>query len=232
MQKWFYLFPLYLAVGFLIGIALFSAPAFAQETGSQETGIQENLAQEKEAYFAGGCFWCMEEAFEKISGVREVVSGFMGGRRVNPGYYDVANGKTKHFETIKVYYDPAKVSYHQLLVAFWGNIDPHNDRGQFCDAGRHYRAVIFPGTDDEKVQAENSLAAIKSYAGLKEDVVTQIIPATQFYSAEGYHQNYYQTNPVRYKFYKSLCGRVNRLNEIWAGIDISTILRKNVAAPQ
>jgi peptide-methionine (S)-S-oxide reductase len=167
------------------------------------------------AYFAGGCFWCMEEAFEKVGGVLSATSGYMGGKVANPTYEEVSAGRTGHAESIEVVYDPSKVSYQKLLDAFWHNVDPVTPNAQFCDHGSQYRSAIFFHTDDEKRASDASKQAIEQSKRLTEPIVTQIVPATQFYSAEEYHQDYYKKNPIRYKFYKYNCGRAQRLEELW-----------------
>ncbi len=167
------------------------------------------------AYFAGGCFWCMEEAFEKVEGVLSVTSGYMGGTVANPNYEDVSAGRTGHAESVEVVYDPAKVSYQKLLDAFWRNVDPITPNAQFCDHGSQYRSAIFFQTDEEKRMAETTKQAIEQSRRFKEPIVTQIVMASQFYPAEDYHQDFYKKNPVRYKFYKYNCGRAQRLEELW-----------------
>ncbi len=167
------------------------------------------------AYFAGGCFWCMEEAFEKVEGVLSTTSGYMGGKVANPTYEEVSAGRTGHAESVEVVYDPSKVSYQKLLDAFWHNVDPVTPNAQFCDHGSQYRSAIFFQTDDEKRASDASKQAIEQSKRLTEPIVTQIVPATQFYSAEEYHQDYYKKNPIRYKFYKYNCGRAQRLEELW-----------------
>ena len=167
------------------------------------------------AYFAGGCFWCMEEAFEKVEGVLSVTSGYMGGAVANPSYEDVSAGRTGHAESVEVVYDPAKVSYQKLLDAFWRNVDPITPNAQFCDHCSQYRSAVFYQTDEEKRGAEASKQAIEQSRRFKEPIVTQIVMASQFYPAEEYHQDFYKKNPVRYKFYKYNCGRAQRLEELW-----------------
>ena len=167
------------------------------------------------AYFAGGCFWCMEEALEKVEGVLSVTSGYMGGAVANPSYEDVSAGRTGHAESVEVVYDPAKVSYQKLLDAFWRNVDPITPNAQFCDHGSQYRSAVFYQTDEEKRGAEASKQAIEQSRRFKEPIVTQIVMASQFYPAEEYHQDFYKKNPVRYKFYKYNCGRAQRLEELW-----------------
>ena len=167
------------------------------------------------AYFAGGCFWCMEEAFEKVEGVLSATSGYMGGTVANPSYEDVSSGRTGHAESVEVVYDPAKVSYQKLLDAFWRNVDPITPNAQFCDHGSQYRSAIFFQTDEEKRASDTSKQAIEQSKRFTEPIVTQIVMASRFYSAEEYHQDFYKKNPVRYKFYKYSCGRAQRLEELW-----------------
>lgn len=169
------------------------------------------------AYFAGGCFWCMEEAFEKVAGVTAVVSGYMGGTVKSPSYEDVSSGRTGHAESVEVQYEPSKVSYSQLLEAFWRNVDPVTANAQFCDHGSQYRAAIFYRNEEEKQAAEDSKRAIEQSKRFKEPIVTQLAPAGEFYPAEEYHQDFYKKNPIRYKFYKYNCGRAQRLEVLWGG---------------
>ena len=167
------------------------------------------------AYFAGGCFWCMEEAFEKVDGVIAVVSGYMGGTVANPTYEQVSARQTGHAESVEVSYDPAKVSYQKLLEAFWRNVDPLTPNAQFCDHGNQYRSAIFYGTDEEKKLTEESKKAIELSKRFGEPIVTQIVMGSQFFPAEEYHQDFYKKNPVRYKLYKYNCGRAHRLEQLW-----------------
>lgn len=176
---------------------------------------RSDAAAPAKAYFAGGCFWCMEEAFEKVDGVLSAVSGYMDGTLANPTYEQVSAGGTGHAESVEVVYDPAKVSYDQLLNAFWRNIDPLTPNAQFCDHGNQYRAAIFPSTPDEQKLAEASKRRIEDSKKFRAPIVTQIVPASAFYPAEEYHQDFYKKNPVRYKFYKFNCGRSQRLEEVW-----------------
>lgn len=167
------------------------------------------------AYFAGGCFWCMEEVFEKVAGVTSVTSGYMGGRAENPSYEEVSRGGTGHAESVEVVYDQAKVSYAKLLDAFWHNVDPVTPNAQFCDHGSQYRSAIFYQTDEEKRLAEGSKRAIEQSKRLPQPIVTELVMASRFYPAEEYHQDFYKKNPIRYKFYKYNCGRAQRLEELW-----------------
>jgi peptide-methionine (S)-S-oxide reductase len=192
------------AIFFLIG-------AWNVQTTSQ-AAASSNLGK---AYFAGGCFWCMEEAFEKVEGVLSATSGYMGGTVANPSYEEVSAGRTGHAESVEVVYDPAKVSYQKLLDAFWHNVDPITPNAQFCDHGSQYRSAIFFQTDEEKRTSDASKQAIEQSKRFNEPIVTQIVMASQFYPAEEYHQDFYKKNPVRYKFYKYNCGRTKRLEELW-----------------
>jgi peptide-methionine (S)-S-oxide reductase len=167
------------------------------------------------AIFAGGCFWCVEEAFEKVPGVLSATSGYIGGQVPNPSYEQVSAGKTGHTEAVEVLYDPSKVSYNMLLDVFWHNIDPITPNAQFCDRGSQYRAGIFYTTDEQKALAETSKQALVDSKRFDKPIVTEITMASAFYPAEEYHQDYYKKNPLRYKFYKHNCGRAQRLQELW-----------------
>lgn len=167
------------------------------------------------AYFAGGCFWCMEEVFEKVEGVLSATSGYMGGTVASPSYEEVSAGRTGHAESVEVVYDPAKVSYQKLLEAFWHNVDPIIPNAQFCDHGSQYRSAIFYQTDEEKRASDTSKQAIEQSKRFTEPIVTQIAQASQFYPAEEYHQDFYKKNPIRYKVYKYNCGRAKRLEALW-----------------
>ena len=166
------------------------------------------------ATFAGGCFWCVEEVFDAVPGVLMTTSGYTGGRTDEPTYEQVSSGGTGHAEAVEVVYDPARVSYAQLLDAFWRNIDPTTPDRQFCDKGSQYRAAIFYHDDEQRRLAEESKQRLEA-SGRFERVVTEISPAGRFWPAEEYHQDYYEKNPVRYKFYKFGCGREGRLDDLW-----------------
>lgn len=178
-------------------------------------GSAGHAAEQAKAVFAGGCFWCMEEVFEKVEGVVSVTSGYMGGQKTNPTYEEVSAGGTGHAESVEVVYDPAKVSYQKLLDYFWKNVDPITPNAQFCDHGTQYRAAIFYGNDEEKQQAGASKQAIEQSKRFKEPIATQIMMASRFYAAEEYHQDFYKKNPAKYKFYKFTCGRAQRLEMLW-----------------
>ena len=167
------------------------------------------------ATFGGGCFWCMEEAFDKVSGVLSTTSGYMGGHVKNPTYPLVSTGGSGHNEVVQVAYDPAKVSYAQLLDAFWRNIDPTQANGQFCDHGSQYRTEIFHHSEEQRLAAEASKAKLLKDKPFTGNIHTLITRAAEFYPAEEYHQDYYRKNPVRYNYYKSACGRAERLKEVW-----------------
>ena len=170
-------------------------------------------ASQATALFAAGCFWCVEEAFDKVTGVIATTSGYTAGRTPNPTYEQVSSGGTGHTEAVQVVYDPSKVTYETLLTAFWRNVDAVDGGGQFCDRGSQYRSGIYYQSEEQKRQAEASKAKIASQLG--KPVATEVVAATAFYPAEGYHQDYYKKNPIRYKVYKWNCGRAQRLEELW-----------------
>ena len=170
----------------------------------------------RSAVFAGGCFWCTESDFEKVDGVIEAISGYTGGRVENPTYKQVSGGGTGHLEVVKVVYDPSKVSYEQLLEVFWRHVDPTDAGGQFVDRGDQYRSAIFYATEEERQMAEASKKALAASGRFDRPVVTDILPLDTFYEAEGYHQDYYKKNPLRYKWYRSGSGRDHFLEKTWA----------------
>lgn len=167
------------------------------------------------ALFAGGCFWCVEEAFDAIEGVVATTSGFAGGHVENPSYDRVVAGGTGHYEVVLVEYNPEQVSYDELLYAFWRNVDPLDGGGQFCDRGDHYRAAIFAGNEEEHRLALKSKAELEQSGRFDQPIATEILDRSTFYPAEDYHQNYYQKNPLRYRYYVTRCGRYARLNQVW-----------------
>ena len=177
-------------------------------------GVAEEPGQAK-ATFAGGCFWCVEEAFEKVPGVISAVSGYTDGHVDNPSYKQVTSGRTGHTEAVEVIFDPAQVTYEQLLHVFWRNVDPTVVDRQFCDVGNQYRTGIFVHDDEQKRLAEASRKALEESKPFAGPIVTPIAVASTFYPAEDYHQDYYKHNPLRYKFYKWNCGRAQRLEELW-----------------
>ena len=171
-------------------------------------------AQERaKATFAGGCFWCMEPPFDKLDGVVSTTSGYTGGHKANPTYAEVSAGTTGHAEAVEIVYDPSKVTYARLLEVFWRNIDPTTPDRQFCDVGSQYRAAIFFHDESQRRLAEESKQAVAQR--LQQPVVTQVVPAATFYVAEEYHQDFYKKNPIRYKVYRTGCGRDRRLEQLW-----------------
>jgi len=168
------------------------------------------------AIFAGGCFWCLEADFDKLPGVTATESGYTGGTTVNPTYEQVSAGGTGHAEAVRVSYDPAKVSYQQLVDYFWRHIDPTVKDRQFCDIGTQYRSAIYWQNESERKIAEASRDALLNSGKLRQ-VLTQIAPASAFYPAEEYHQDYYIKNPIRYAYYRRGCGRDARVQEVWGG---------------
>jgi peptide-methionine (S)-S-oxide reductase len=197
------------ALGLSLG-TMVTVPGLAQSTQPAA-----KPAATAKATFAGGCFWCMEEAFDPISGVIATVSGYMGGKTRNPTYEQVSTGRTGHAEVLQIEYDPKKVSYEKLLEVFWRNIDPTQRDAQFCDHGSQYRSGVFYHDEEQRRLAEASRAALVKNKPFKGEIVTEITKAAEFYPAEDYHQDYYKKNPVRYKYYKSGCGRAARLKELW-----------------
>lgn len=170
-------------------------------------------AQSEIAVFAGGCFWCVEEAFDKHEGVVSATSGFSGGHVENPSYRQVTSGGTGHLEVVQVEYDPSIISFDELLYVFWRNVDPFDEDGQFCDRGEIYTTAIFYVTEEQRREAEN--AKIELEQRFDRSLATDIRPFEAFYPAEEYHQDYYNKNPIRYQFYRTICGRYARLDEIW-----------------
>ena len=192
----------------IIAVVLFrTEPAEAQKAAPRAVA---------KATFAGGCFWCMEPPFDKMEGVLSTTSGYTGGREPNPTYESVSRGTTGHYEAVQVLYDPAKVRYEELLETYWRNVDPLDAGGQFCDRGAQYRAAIFYHDDEQKKVAEASRERIQKQ--LAQNVVTEILPAQTYYAAEDYHQDYYRKNPIRYKFYRTGCGRDGRLDAVWGSL--------------
>lgn len=167
------------------------------------------------ATFAAGCFWCSESDFEHVPGVVDAVSGYTGGLVANPTYEQVSAGRTGHREAVRVTYDPARVSYAQLLDVYWRNVDPVDTGGQFCDRGPQYTSAIFVANDAELRLANASKRAIERSGRLRRPIATAILPAGPFYPAEAYHQAYYKKNSLRYRFYRTTCGRDRRLRQLW-----------------
>jgi peptide-methionine (S)-S-oxide reductase len=218
-RPWLLLLPLLVVLAAPVAIAQ-PPPDPSGDTGNAQSRAEpkaETKAETKTAVatFAGGCFWCVEEAFEKVSGVLSAVSGYTGGSAPNPTYEQVTYERTGHFEAVRVTYDRAKVSYEQLVDWFWRNIDPTQGDGQFCDHGPSYRSAIFAHDDRQRALAEASKQALQASGRFKRPVVTEVLVAGPFYEAEDYHQRYYKKNPNRYRFYKFGCGRAQRLEKLW-----------------
>jgi len=189
-------------------LALLALPVLAAEAPKVPPG-------DSVAIFAGGCFWCVESDFDKVPGVVETISGYTGGRKVNPTYEEVSSGSTGHAESVEVIFDPKKVSYEHLLDVYWTSIDPTVKDRQFCDTGSQYRTAIFYTNEEQRRAAEASKKKVEATKPFKAPIVTEITMAGTFYPAEEYHQDYYSKNPVRYKFYRTGCGRDARLKELW-----------------
>ncbi len=208
--------PLLKVLAALIPALLLGTPAPAQTPAPAEARAPADApatVPARRAVFAGGCFWCVEAAFDGTPGVIDVVSGFAGGRLANPSYERVTSGGTGHFEVVQVTYDPARIDYARLLDIYWRNVDPFDAGGQFCDRGDSYRAAIFVDGTAERQLAEASKASVAQRFG--KPIATRVIDAAPFYVAEDYHQDYHVKNPLRYKYYSSSCGRAARLESIW-----------------
>jgi peptide methionine sulfoxide reductase msrA/msrB len=180
------------------------------------------------AYFAAGCFWCVEADFEKLPGVLEAVSGYMGGHVSNPTYEEVVRGTTGHREVVAVYYDPEVVSYQELLDAFWRMHDPTDSEGSFVDRGFQYTSAIYTDSETQQRLAEGSKLALMLSGKFDVPIATEILPASVFYEAEAYHQNYYQTNGLRYTFYRFGSGRDQFIGRVWQGDDTVYQLPENL----
>jgi peptide-methionine (S)-S-oxide reductase len=167
------------------------------------------------ATFAGGCFWCVESDFDKIDGVISTTSGYIGGTTANPTYEQVSSNATGHYEAVEIVFDPKKVSYEKLVEYFWRTIDPTDKTGQFCDKGAPYKTAIFTHDLAQQKAAQASRDALERNKPFKAPIVTELIAGTTFYPAETYHQDYYKKNPVRYKYYRTSCGRDARVKELW-----------------
>jgi len=176
------------------------------------TSITPVFSKTAEAIFAGGCFWSMEADFSKVHGVLEVISGYDGGTSKDPTYSDVSKGKTGYMEAVRIVYNPAQVTYKKLVNFFWRHIDPTVKNGQFCDIGNHYQTAIFYLNDKQK---DIALTSKTSLSAKFDQIFTKIVPSTQFYAAEDYHQNYYRKNPLKYKYYRWRCGRDAGIMTVW-----------------
>ncbi len=201
------------AVALVVGVGAFAV--FAQTKTEKPAAAPARPTATAVATFAGGCFWCTEADFDKVDGVISTTSGYIGGRTVNPTYESVSANNTGHAEAVQIVYDPGKVSYAKLVEYFWRTIDPTVKDRQFCDVGSSYRSAIFVHDSEQRATAEASKKALSGNKPFSQPIVTEIATATTFYPAEGYHQDYYIKNPVRYKFYRNNCGRDARLKQLW-----------------
>ena len=202
-------------LGLLVSLGAMSACAGPANDAANPAPFDP--AASESAIFAGGCFWCMEPPFDKLAGVISTTSGYTGGTLANPSYEQVSAGGTGHAEAVKVVFDPRQVSYTQLLDVYWHNVDPFVIDQQFCDHGDQYRSAIFTSGPEQQRLAEESKRVLEDSGRFDKPIVTRIVAASTFYHAEGYHQDYYLKNPLRYKFYRYNCGRDARLEQIWGG---------------
>jgi peptide methionine sulfoxide reductase msrA/msrB len=196
-------------------ILLFSYALIAASTIASIQGQNSSPAETRTAIFAGGCFWCIQPAFDKAKGVVKTVVGYCGGTEPNPTYEVVSSEKTGYRESLQITYDPAKISYDQLLDIYWRQIDPTQADGQFTDIGSSYRAAIFYGNNDEKKIAEISKEKLARSGKFNKPIVTEILPAMKFYPAEAYHQKYYQQNPEHFEAFEEGSGRVSFKKKTW-----------------
>ena len=195
----------------LLLLSLFITPVIASNQESTTSPVQKS----ETAIFAGGCFWCMEPPFDKLEGVISTTSGYTSGHKKNPTYKEVSAGSTGHTEAIQIKYDPEKITYSELLDVFWKNIDPVAVDRQFCDAGSQYRSGIYYLNEKQQAEAKRSLQQLNKNKPFAGEIATEVLPASTFYPAEDYHQDYYQKNPLRYKYYRFACGRDQRLEQVW-----------------
>jgi peptide-methionine (S)-S-oxide reductase len=199
----------------LVAASLAGAALHAAETVQEAPGSAPASPSRAVATFAGGCFWCMEPPFDALPGVISTTSGYTGGTDPDPSYEEVSAGGTGHAEAVQVVYDPTRISYAKLLEVFWRNVDPLTPNAQFCDHGSQYRSAIFVHDAQQRRLAEASKQALLDAKRWTAAIVTEIVTAGPFHPAEEYHQDYYEKNPVRYKFYRTGCGRDRRLRELW-----------------
>jgi len=203
---------------FIVGVVLFFMMGNQRSEAVQKEMKVEMPKEEmnlRKATFAGGCFWCTEADFEKLPGVVKVISGYTGGNKENPAYGEVSSGTTGHVEAVQVYYDPSKITYEELLNYFWKHVDPTDAGGQFVDRGAQYRSVIFYHDEDQKQLAEKSKEDLNKSGKFNKPIVTEILKFTKFYEAEDYHQDYYKTHSLKYKFYRFGSGRDQFLEKTW-----------------
>lgn len=200
-----------------LATAWFGVAALASTQLQAQTPAAAAPVPTAKAIFAGGCFWCVESDFDKLPGVLSTTSGYSGGKTAEPTYQQVSRNTTGHAEVVEVVYDPARVSYARLVEYFWRTIDPTVKDQQFCDRGSPYRTAIFAKDAEQLKIAQDSRAALEKSKPFKEPIVTEITLASAFYPAEAYHQDYHQKNPLRYKYYRTGCGRDARLKQLWGG---------------
>ena len=204
-----------IVVAIIVGLAS-AGFAFWKQASANDTDMSGKLrSTQADAIFAGGCFWCVEADFEKLNGVHEAISGYTGGHVQNPTYKQVSYEDTGHYEAVRVIYDPSVISYRELVEYFWRHVDPTDPNGQFCDKGDSYRTAIFVENEEERKIAESSKATIEASGVLDKPIVTEIIDQSTFWTAEAYHQNYYKTHTLRYKYYRSNCGRDRTIRKVW-----------------
>jgi peptide-methionine (S)-S-oxide reductase len=215
VRRWLLAAALMLLGGIVVAQTRPAAPGVAPATGTSGVSGLSGAPATARAIFAGGCFWCVEADFDKVPGVLATVSGYTGGTVPNPTYEQVSRKGTGHTEAVEITFDPARVSYAQLVEYFWRTIDPTVRDRQFCDVGSPYRTAIFALDEEQLRIARASLAALEKSRPFKDPVVTPVLPAAPFYVAEDYHQEYYRRNPVRYEYYRTACGRDARLRALW-----------------
>jgi len=197
-------------------VVLFTGFAIAAPVALSAQDMDQGASGYEKATFAGGCFWCMEPPYDRLDGVISTTSGYAGGHVENPTYKQVSAGVTGHYEVVQVVYDPERISYQELLDVFWRNVDPVDSGGQFCDRGDQYRTAVFYHNERQKRLAERSKAALERSGRLPSQIATEIVALNgNFYPAEEYHQDYYIKNPLRYKYYRTACGRDRRLGQLW-----------------
>jgi peptide methionine sulfoxide reductase msrA/msrB len=187
-----------------------------QGQGIERSAMEEKNKDLETATFAGGCFWCVEADFEKIDGIVEVISGYTGGNKEDPSYEEVSTGATGHFEAVQVFYDPARITYRELLDVYWRHVDPTDPGGQFVDRGSQYRSAIFYHDEEQRKLAEQSRQELDRSGRFEKPITTEILQLARFYKAEDYHQDYYKTNPMRYRFYRLNSGRDHFLKKVWS----------------
>ncbi|MZH03217.1 MAG: peptide-methionine (R)-S-oxide reductase MsrB [Nitrospinae bacterium] len=211
-----------LYTAFLIFLSYFIVTTFLPQNADSSskqttttTRVSEKSGNIETAIFAGGCFWCMEHPFEDRPGILKAISGYTGGKKKNPTYKQVASGATQHVEAVEIHYDPEKISYNDLLEIFWRNIDPTDAGGQFVDRGKQYTTGIFYKNKQQKITAEQSKKRLEEKKLFRKKIVTKIVPATQFYPAEEYHQDFFKKNYIRYRIYRAGSGRDEFIKRIW-----------------